>query len=185
MRSRAPGIHVTDCLKALGPYAISPPFDEKNRGMAELGNALEYGLIQRYFREFDKYSIPGELALDGIPGTPDLASFIIRPQIDEILEFKLRWSNPPPVPEGFNPDNPQPTLDTDFQYNSSFWLPQTQIMAYCRMAHTLKGRLIMVFIPTFGAPSAPYREYSGVFTATELAYNWIQLKEKAKELCNV
>lgn len=161
MLHRSSGLHVSEIITSL---AIIHGYLDKDRELsttwAELGNALEHAVVERYkIHDPGRYQRVGELQKDGISGTPDLIDTIDW-AVDEI---KLPWAS-----SNWDIEDPK------------FWRYWAQVKAYCWMLPTQIGRLHLCHINgdyKWSEGAGPvYRVWEQRFTKEELAENWMVLK---------
>lgn len=121
MLDRSPGIHESGVLHDL--CLIQGHYVEQEMDMSrlQLGCALEHAIILRYHQHSpQRYLVPGELALDSIYVTPDLADKPDR----AVEEIKLTW------------------LSAKHEIDSiKFWKHRCQLKAYCYVMGWPLGRL--------------------------------------------
>lgn len=168
MQGRSDGIHISTIIKEL--CIRLGHFKERDEGpiqaQLELGNALEWAIIQRYILEDpDRYMAPGELELDDLFGTPDVADV----EDLAIEEIKLTWMSS------------RHEIDSD-----KFWRYWVQLMAYCKMMGWTLGRLHICHVNgdyTYDNGSGPvYRVWERRFTKAELNENWAMLLIHAESM---
>lgn len=129
MKGRSPGIHhsdvLSDLLVRMGHFPPKTPQNSKSNPHVitrmQLGQAFEEILVDRYSRHYpDRYILPGEFEIDGLPITPDL--------IDSSLygpdSIKLTWLS-----------SSHDILIDKFDYH---WM---QLMSECVALKTDTGRL--------------------------------------------
>ncbi len=164
MQGRSEGVHIStvihDLCIRLGHFKgdLDP-----NQAWFELGNALEWAIIQRMEREFPgRYIQPGELELNGLYGTPDLWD------LDEWLtiEIKCAWMSSKHQPD-----------------DDKFWRYWTQVKAYCKMAGMDRAHLYVTHINGDYTKVGPdFRVWEQVFTQEELDENWAMLVTTGQRL---
>lgn len=118
MRSRSHDIpHLSEVIRYIaisnGHYALNdsnPDLDPTIMTRMQLGQALEFSLMQRYaLHSPHRFVTTGEIRCDGLALTPDVLDILI-PSIDD---FKLTWMS----------SNVDPT-------DLKFWKWWTQVMCY-------------------------------------------------------
>jgi hypothetical protein len=167
MQGRSPCIHVSDVIRDI--CIATGQFDgdrEMNMAQMQLGRALEYAIISMVaLDDPDRYIQPGEVMVDGLPGTPDLFDVI-----DYLPhEIKCTWMTTKWAPG-----------------SEKFWKYEVQLKAYAYMLGACKGRLHVCYIngaayPKRGErrdefPYAPeYKVWEYTWSKSELAENWLML----------
>jgi len=117
-----------------------------------------------------EYTVPGELELDSIYGTPD--AYRTRGEVRKVVEIKLPWMS------SKNDPWPKRTAKAD-----SFFRFRMQIMAYCKMADTDLAELHVNFINGDWKSFYPtYKVWGLRFTKGELNQNWALVRGKCREL---
>ena len=132
----------------------------------ELGCALEHAIAERYEQdEPGRYLAIGELALDGVTGTPDLVDLVD----NAVIEIKLTWSSG--------------SLERNPPDSQKFWRYWVQLMSYCKMYGTNTGRLHVCHINgDYAENRFPiYRVWERKFTDEELATNWRMILTNAEK----
>ncbi len=172
MLGRSEGGHVSSAVSAyakeLGLY--------KSKGItltttwSQFGCIWEDAIIDYLQRIYpDEYTIPGELELDGIYGTPD--AYRTRDGVRKVVEIKLPWMS------SKNDPWPKRTAKAD-----SFFRFRMQIMAYCKMAYTDLAELHVNFINGDWKSFCPtYKVWGLRFTKGELNQNWALVRGKCGE----
>lgn len=165
---RSPGIHVSDVIHYIcektGIFKDPIERDEDDPDMTwmQLGCALEDAIARRFAKAYPgRYIRIGELEEDGLYLTPDLWD-----QIDKVdTEIKFAWMS-----SRHEPDSTK---------MKRYWW---QVMAYCYVLETLRGRLIVVHaVGDWGANRAPVANtWEQTFTRGELRRNWDMLKSTAE-----
>lgn len=160
MRDRSPGLHVSSIIKDLCIVTGIFKGDRDNMSTAylELGNSLEWAIIQRLMEhEPGRYIQLGEMEMDGIFLTVDLYDV----DEDRVIEIKLTWMSAFEV----HPDD------------EKFWRYWVQLKAYCKALGTNRGSLRVCFvIGDFRGDEPKYRWWDREFTDQELDENWEMLK---------
>lgn len=157
MQGRSEGIHVSSVIHDLcirmGMYEERDP----NIALFEVGNALEWAMIERRHRhDPERYIIPGELEKEGVFGHPDLVDI----DVDVIEEIKATWMSVRHGPE-----------------SEKFWKYERQMMSYCWMWETVKSVLNVTFVNGDYKGSGPqHREWGYEWKESELAENWQMIK---------
>lgn len=157
MQGRSPVIHVSDIIRDLcinlGQF---DPDREMNMAQMQLGCALEHAIISRFaLHDPDRYMQPGEIMVDGLPGTPDLFDVV-----DYLPhEIKCTWMSTKRSPG-----------------DEKFWKYEVQLKAYAYMLGATKGRLHVCYVNGDYKGTGPvYRIWEYTWTASELAENWLML----------
>lgn len=178
MEGRSPGIHVSQIISYLAGYSTSPP-SMIAQGRMLLGRALEWAILSMFKLETeasnmeDDYYEPGELCLDNIYGTPDLGRWWRDDSQRQVIEIKLTFAKAPPEPSDAADD---PAVESLESY-------PIQLKSYCRMANTLRGRLIVVYVGGFA--DVHWRDWEITFEQLELELNWAMMVSVANQLRNV
>lgn len=156
--------HVSSIIRSLclhlGHFEDTP-VNDATQTRWELGSAFERaiidGLVARHAEHHpDRFTRLGELTLDGLIGTPDLAD------LDEwaIIELKLTWLSS------------RHDVESD-----KFWKYWVQLKAYCRMVESCVGYLHVAHVNGDYRNRDPiYNRWRAEFTRQELAENWSMLK---------
>lgn len=155
MRGRSPGIHLSDIIRDLsirqGHFKDGP----LNMARANLGNALEWGLIERLMRQYpNRYMRIPEIERDGIYVTCDLADrHLRRPN-----EFKLTWMSSGKQEPG----------------SKGFWKYEMQLGAQAHLLGSDTGVLPVVFaMGDYAKQREPqYREYEYYWRRAERERLW-------------
>ncbi len=175
---RSKGLHVSTLIKRIavnmglikslkamgGKWKAEPVLDEEDFPLImAMGMAWEDWLSQQYS---EMIYHPGELALDGVAGSPDGITPCELPEGagDAVIEeFKL-------------------TLKSGRHdiHHSNYLMWLWQVMAYCKMLGTLCARLHVLFINgcyDYAAPGLPpiYRIYVLQFSQEEVDRTWAML----------
>lgn len=155
MRGRSPGIHLSDIIRDLsirqGHFQDGP----LNMARANLGNALEWALIDRLMRQYpNRYMRIPEIERDGIYVTCDLADRMER----RPNEFKLTWMSSGKQGPG----------------SKGFWKYEMQLAAQAHLLGSGVGILPVVFNNGDWAKNrAPqYREYEYRWARAEREKIW-------------
>ena len=162
VRTGAPGAHVSAIIRSI--CIRMKHFEDSEDGPSqtrlELGCAFEDAVVDGLKRRHvahdpDRYCSPGQLELDGLFGTPDLLDVTDW----AIVEIKLTWLSSRHDPESIK-----------------FWKYWVQIKAYCKMVHTLVGRLHVGHINgNYRGGDPEYNVWEWRFTQQELDENWAML----------
>lgn len=177
MANRSPGIHISDIIRRLKHYDTSPP-SMVAQGRMLLGKALEWAILDMFKlhhrRGFDasNYYEPGELQLDDIYGTLDIGRWWFDDSRRQVTEIKLTFAKPPPEPSDPTDD---PTIDSP-ALQAYIW----QLKSYCRMAGTLRGRLIVCYVGGFA--DVHWRDWEITFDQLELELHWAMMVSVADQL---
>jgi len=177
---RSKGRHVSSAIhrimSALYPDRFgSDPIDQVR---ANLGNALEYAMIEALAREYpDRYVRPGQLHYQGIYGTPDLwdmwGGSNKKPKKDlpmsawATVELKCTWASS------------RRAEDIEDQWFARYWW---QLKSYAIMAGMSRGVLIIVFIngDYKGGPPEGMM-WMDKWAKEELIENWSMIHSYAQE----
>ena len=160
MQGRSACIHVSDVIRdlcvQLGHFS-----DDRDMNMAqlELGCAFEHAIISRYaLHDPARYTQPGEIMVDGLPGTPDLFDVVdYMPH-----EIKCTWMSTKRAPG-----------------DEKFWKYEVQLKAYCYMLGANVAKLHVCYVNGDYKNSGPvYRVWQYTWTDNELAENWMMLKSR-------
>ena len=167
MQGRSPVVHVSDALRSICvELGYFDPDSTPNQAQLELGCALEHAIIQRLRLDNPgRFTQPGEVIVDGLPGTPDLFD------LEDYMchEIKCTWMSTKWVPG-----------------SDKFWKFEVQLMAYTYMLQATSAMLHVCYIngtyPRAGQPKgegfpyAPvYRVWQYDWTDKELSDNWRML----------
>jgi hypothetical protein len=152
MRGRSSGIHLSDIIRDLsirqGHFKDGP----LNMARANLGNALEWGLIERLMRQYpERYTRIPEIERDGIFATLDLVDKRLR----RPNEFKLTWMSSGKQEPG----------------SKGFWKYEMQLAAQAHLLGSDTGVLPVVFaMGDYAKQREPqYREYE---------YQWVKAERE-------
>lgn len=169
--TRSPGLHVTDIISDI-MARIDPKRYAAERDEADSENWQEAGFLWESILTdalltkiaYSETRLrPGELAKDGIVGSPDAVA------IDDgaliIEEYKCTWKS---------------SRDFDlFDKRFLYWL--LQLRAYCYLADTLQARLFVFHINGDYKRFVPHvQAYSLTFTPNDLQENWTMLVNTAR-----
>lgn len=167
MQGRSPGLHVSTLIHELavgmGHYKESD--EEINQAQFEMGNALEWAMIERMVADkpYD-YTRGFEIEFDGLFGSPDLLQPVIRAD-HEFKCSKMSAKNGPG--------------------SEKFWKYECQLKAYLHMLGWNTGFLHVLYVNGGyeWVRGGPYRwlTWRYDFTANELAANWRALKQQERD----
>jgi hypothetical protein len=136
MKNRSPGLHISDIIRYIcierGYFDESQTLDMTR---CQLGSSLEWAIIQRYRLHYggDSIVIPGELTLDGIPGTPDMLWML---EINAVHEIK--YTDRSSKSDSHCLVGGSPTLSHAI-FSDKFWKDRAQLCCYCKMMWSLTG----------------------------------------------
>lgn len=175
MQDRSPGIHLSDIINDLsirqGHYSPSP----LNMARAQLGNALEWAMIERLMRhEPGRYIRLPEVEKDGVYCTLDLVDRLGDPtrRLRRPNEFKLTWQtlvDDPDLARGISSDGGVG--------NKGFWKYETQACAQALVIGAEEAALpVTHMMGDYRKDRAPaYREWLYQWTRMERQRNWDKL----------
>ncbi len=155
-------VHLTDVIHALEGLMGKKPLPPDPTGTwehaADIGfwfeDAIRQGVRGAYTATATTdIMVPGEVALDGVVGTPDGVEWTADGPV--IWEFKATWRSIRTSP-----------ID-------SRWDWRTQVMGYCHMVGAVEARLVACYLCGDYHPPAPViTGMSMVFDEKELEDNW-------------
>lgn len=168
MLDRSPGIHLTDITTDLaikmGHFKPSP----LNMARLQLGNALEWAIIERMLRHDPKrYVRIGERELDGIYITGDI--FDKRLWVPN--EIKLTWQSLKSRPD-------------EVESATGFWMRRAQVCAQAKVMRADRGVIPIVHIMgDYKKQREPaYREWEERWSKQEVDNNWDNLQRHRDEM---
>jgi hypothetical protein len=178
VRSGAANSHVSAIIRSLcvqlghfeddSATESTPKEKARRQTMWELGSSFEdalvSALVERYIKnDPNRYARVGELAYDGLLGTPDLVDLTDF----AVIEVKLTWMS-----------------SRHDAHSEKFWKYWVQLKAYCMMLGTRLGRLHVCHINgNYRDDRGPvYNVWEDEFTERELTENWLMLTRHAKTL---
>jgi hypothetical protein len=177
MTGRSPGIHVSDVIARLKGYDNDDPTNAQ-LGRMQLGQALEWAIVERYIIDQVEISDITEIETDGIYGSPDGVIYAdddhntFSPlSLNRITEIKLTWMRVPPIPADSSPDS-------SILFDEKFFAWRTQLMSSCHMYGTTLGRLIAAFVRANG--ECDWRDWSVDFDRSDLVKNWAMVASCAE-----
>lgn len=186
MTNRSPGLHVSDIIRYIcierGYFDESTELDMTR---LQLGSTLEWALIQRYILEFKGSCFqPGELIVDGIPGTPDMLWTLLLNAVHEI-KYTDRSCGLEPCNINESP-SPNHVINSD-----KFWKDRTQLACYCKMMWSLtgdlswaRGRLEICHAKgdysKVGQVKIPHNVWDILYTQRELNETWLMMRSYKK-----
>lgn len=185
MKDRSPGLHVSDIIRYI--CIERGYFDESNEldmTRLQLGKALERSLISMYVEEYQGSCFePGELTVDGIPGTPDMLWTL---NFNAVHEFKYTDRSC-----GLEPCNINESPSANHIINSDkFWKDRTQLACYCKMLWSLtgdlswaRGRLEICHAKgdySQGKVKIPHNVWDVIYSQRELKETWLMMRSYKK-----
>lgn len=166
--TRSSGIHVSQCVQAICiARGVLRDDYTPNPALLHFGLAVERAVIAMYDEcEPGRYTRPGELARDGLLGTPDLYD-ARDDSLDEIKSTYLSSRVDPAGPKFFKYD--------------------LQVAAYCHMLGTPRSRLHVVHLrgdysQGDGPPAPVLHVWERVWTRSELIETWALIKQYARKV---
>lgn len=187
---RPQGLHLSAVLHDIAERLWPDRFKgERDGGAAErqykaeepriwLGSAMdtylrgteEYAPVDVIQRDGIYCTCDGLLAVPHAPARPELGEDTLSETDWLIEEWKLSWLR---APESVG------ELQAREKYRHWLW----QLMAYCWVWETLRGRLRVYFVNgTYGPPSPQYRVYECRFAYRELESNWQMIVNHARSM---
>jgi len=166
---RSAGLHVSSLIKAicfkLEPERFGGEITDWTR--IELGFTVEKVIERAWSERRTDVFRPGEIAKDGISGSPDALSFDDDGPVVE--EIKCTWMSSRGCPE-----------------DRKFWHWLVQIKAYCHLTEATRARLHVVFV---NGDYAQHREPTYLcwdlqFSPGEIAENWMMLLNQKRDLAS-